>query len=285
VKGEAEVTLTVNLVYEPAPTVDIDFSDLAVQGEPIVIEKTSPVGSSYEGFTADVDIASILSTLGVQSLDDVDIFAVQSDETLDPNYGVGTTDGWRNADGDWQGWGADARICVKADFTTASEQIYYIGGMDGQTSASGSYSAIFAFVKKNSETHEAVVLQVKLTYTASEAQKALEEEIANAEGLIEESQNAELYDQDNTALTDAVATLNDAIDAAKAKLATTDDEMVAATNALKEAEDAFKSALTAINGINADQLNGTIYDLGGRKIQKVQRGGVYIVNGKKVAVK
>jgi hypothetical protein len=55
-----------------------------------------------------------------------------------------------------------------------------------------------------------------------------------------------------------------------------------AIEALKEI---FEPVPVAINGINADQLNGTIYDLGGRKIQKVQRGGVYIVNGKKVAVK
>ena len=55
-----------------------------------------------------------------------------------------------------------------------------------------------------------------------------------------------------------------------------------AIEALKEI---FEPVPVAINGINADQLNGTIYDLGGRKLEKVQRGGVYIVNGKKVAVK
>ena len=40
-----------------------------------------------------------------------------------------------------------------------------------------------------------------------------------------------------------------------------------------------------IRGINADEINGTIYDLGGRKVNKIQRGGIYVVNGKKVAVK
>ena len=40
-----------------------------------------------------------------------------------------------------------------------------------------------------------------------------------------------------------------------------------------------------IRGINADEINGTIYDLGGRKVTKIQRGGIYIINGKKVAVK
>jgi len=56
-------------------------------------------------------------------------------------------------------------------------------------------------------------------------------------------------------------------------------------DAIEALKEIFEPVPVAINGINADQLNGTIYDLGGRKIQKVQRGGVYIVNGKKVAVK
>jgi hypothetical protein len=56
-------------------------------------------------------------------------------------------------------------------------------------------------------------------------------------------------------------------------------------DAIEALKEIFEPVPVAINGINADQINGTIYDLGGRKIQKVQRGGVYIVNGKKVAVK
>lgn len=40
-----------------------------------------------------------------------------------------------------------------------------------------------------------------------------------------------------------------------------------------------------IRGINADEIEGTIYDLGGRKVSKIQRGGIYVINGKKVAVK
>ncbi|MBP3830412.1 MAG: discoidin domain-containing protein [Bacteroidaceae bacterium] len=40
-----------------------------------------------------------------------------------------------------------------------------------------------------------------------------------------------------------------------------------------------------IRGINADEIEGTIYDLGGRKVNKIQRGGIYVINGKKVAIK
>ena len=40
-----------------------------------------------------------------------------------------------------------------------------------------------------------------------------------------------------------------------------------------------------IRGINDDEIEGTIYDLGGRKVNKIQRGGIYVINGKKVAIK
>lgn len=40
---------------------------------------------------------------------------------------------------------------------------------------------------------------------------------------------------------------------------------------------------TRINGLNADKTNDAVYDLSGRRIEKPQQRGVYIVNGKKVA--
>ena len=40
-----------------------------------------------------------------------------------------------------------------------------------------------------------------------------------------------------------------------------------------------------IRGINGLENAGTIFDLSGRKVEKIQRGGIYIVNGKKVSVK
>ena len=118
---------------------------------------------------------------------------------------------------------------------------------------------------------------------ANTAEDILEKEIANAEALAEEAQNPDAYDQE--AIAEPLATLQEAIETAKGKLGTTDDEMTAAAETLKEAEEAFRSVLTGIYGVNADKITGTIYDLSGRKIQKVQRGGIYIVNGKKVAIK
>ena len=42
---------------------------------------------------------------------------------------------------------------------------------------------------------------------------------------------------------------------------------------------------TAIEGIEAEVENNAIYDLTGRKIETITKGGIYIVNGKKVLVK
>jgi hypothetical protein len=42
---------------------------------------------------------------------------------------------------------------------------------------------------------------------------------------------------------------------------------------------------TAISDINSINEAGTVFDLSGRKVEKVQRGGIYIVNGKKVSIK
>ena len=43
-------------------------------------------------------------------------------------------------------------------------------------------------------------------------------------------------------------------------------------------------AATAIEGVETEVEN-TIYDLTGRKIETITKGGIYIVNGKKVLVK
>ena len=47
---------------------------------------------------------------------------------------------------------------------------------------------------------------------------------------------------------------------------------------------AYKQAV-GIKNVKSVQNAGTIYDLSGRKVEKVQRGGIYIINGKKVSVK
>ena len=150
----------INVKFVEKPVLALTYADLTNKKD-VAIELTSETGKSYEALTADVDVAAILAELGAESLNDVTVYAVQSDGTLDDNYKLGTTDGWRNAEGDWQSWGADARICVKADFALESAQIYYVGGMDGQTAEPATYTATYAFVNANAE---AVTLKVTLSY-------------------------------------------------------------------------------------------------------------------------
>ena len=153
----------INVKFVEKPVVALTYADLTNKKD-VAVELTSELGMVYEGLTADVDVAAILAELGAESLNDVTVYAVQSDGTLDDNYKLGTTDGWRNAEGDWQSWGADAFLCVKADFSLEAGQIYYVGGMDGNTTEPGAYTATYAFVN---EAKEAVTLKVTLTYPAA----------------------------------------------------------------------------------------------------------------------
>ena len=41
----------------------------------------------------------------------------------------------------------------------------------------------------------------------------------------------------------------------------------------------------AINNIAVEKANGTIFNIAGQKVQNITKGGLYIVNGKKVIVK
>ena len=52
----------------------------------------------------------------------------------------------------------------------------------------------------------------------------------------------------------------------------------------QNAIDAYKQAV-GIKGIKAASENAAIYDLSGRKVEKMVKGGIYIVNGKKVSFK
>ena len=201
------VLVEIPFIYSgaPAPT-EITFKDLNVLDEEDV--EFTFEGGAYQGGSADVDMNEILGILGIEGIEGLTIYAVQSDGTLDKNYKLGTTDGWRNREGDWQGWGDDAYFCVKTDFDLEYGQITYVGTMDGKTDAH-TFVAKFAFVRDN-ETHDAVVLNVIIYY----------------------------------------------------------------------------GDLVGINGIFADK-NGetTIFDLSGRRVNTITKGGMYIINGKKVFVK
>ena len=184
VANEKQVTYTINVKFVEKPVIALTLADLNKVDEQTVA-LTSELGKCYEGLTADVDVAAILAKLEVASLNDVTIYAVQSDGSLDDNYKLSTTDGWRNAAGDWQTWGNDAYFFVKTDFALESGQIYAAGGMDGKNTTEdwenpATYTATYAFVKGN-DTHDAVVLKVTLTYTVPTGINAIARDAQNAD--------------------------------------------------------------------------------------------------------
>jgi len=183
VANEKQVTYTINVKFVEKPVIALTLADLNKVDEQTVA-LTSELGKCYEGLTADVDVAAILAKLEVASLNDVTIYAVQSDGSLDDNYKLGTTDGWRNAAGDWQTWGNDAYFFVKTDFALESGQIYAAGGMDGKNTTEdwenpATYTATYAFVKAGSA--DAVVLKVTLTYTVPTGINAIARDAQNAD--------------------------------------------------------------------------------------------------------
>ena len=129
-----------------------------------VYEFTSICGESYESYTQTLDEEAIAAEIGCP-LADASAFAVQSDGSLDPNYKLGETDGWRNADGDWAGWGdATSQFYVKADFTRAEGQLYEIGCHPDHSGAHltdvVNYTAQYAFVVGGKSENKSVLYNV-----------------------------------------------------------------------------------------------------------------------------
>ena len=114
--------------------------------------------------------------------------------------------------------------------------------------------------------------------TLAAAVKALAEKVAEAENV------EETLDSENAALIDAAVKANN-------KTYNTSWEYAIAVNNIQDAIDKAKAAadkegkpiVTGIDAIFAEG-NNDIYDLSGRKVSKAQKG-IYIVNGKKIAVK
>ena len=66
------------------------------------------------------------------------------------------------------------------------------------------------------------------------------------------------------------------------------EEQIAAINELiviRFIEVYENGAPVGIKAIATEGEKADIYDLSGRKVEKVQRGGIYIINGKKVSMK
>jgi hypothetical protein len=160
------LTITLNVKEkEIDTTVPTNVSELAVAST-LKDVVTLKIGDNYTaGDGSSANVAAILAALGEESLDNVKIFAVQSDGSLDADYKLGTTDGWRNADGDWAGWGdATSQFYVKADFARATAQLYEVGCHPFHEGVHMTdvinYTAKYAFVVGNKTENKAVIYNV-----------------------------------------------------------------------------------------------------------------------------
>lgn len=131
-------------------------------------------------------------------------------------------------------------------------------------------------VQSEIDAQTAALKAAREAYPKAVAKEALDKEIAAANDLLGESATD----------ADPGKALNDAITAAKAVSANADatvDELNAAAEALKAAEEAFA---TGIVTIKADELtkDGAVYNVNGVRVLNPTKG-LYIKNGKKIMVK
>ena len=118
----------------------------------------STTGSFYEGRKLSVDTEAILTSIGATNISEVTVYAENPNGTRSAdilNGGIGA-DGWRTAEGAFTNWGNNSAFYVKFNPTLDSEQVYELGGMDGQTGSPAFYKAKYVYVN-NSTSAEAVV--------------------------------------------------------------------------------------------------------------------------------
>jgi hypothetical protein len=133
-------------------------------------------------------------------------------------------------------------------------------------------------VQSEIDAETAALKAAREAYPKAVAKEALDKEIAAATDLLGETATD----------ADPGKALKEAIDAAQtvaAKADATADDLNAATEALKAAEEAFNTA-TGIESVKVDDLtkDGAVYNLNGVRVTNPTKG-LYIKNGKKYMVK
>ena len=111
---------------------------IAAGAQNLKYEFTSYCGKYYEAYQATVDSQAVINAIGCAPAD-AEAFVVLPDGTESSDL-LGGTDGWRNAEGEFQSWSSSAYYYVKADFTKTPE-ISEIGGYPGNTETPADYSA------------------------------------------------------------------------------------------------------------------------------------------------
>lgn len=137
------------------------FLAITAMAQDLTYNVKSYCGKYYEGYTVTIDDAAVQAAIGC-SMADASAFVVLPDGTESSNL-LGGTDGWRNAEGAFQGWGAEAFYYVKADFSRESAQIYDMGGYPGNTGTPATYSAVYKLYNP-ADNSKSMKITINLNY-------------------------------------------------------------------------------------------------------------------------
>ncbi len=147
---------------------NVNYTKQPGQAETFEYAVESYVGSCYEGLPIEVELEAIMASIGATSTDDIVVYSETPDAARVEGV-LGETDGWRNAAGEWQNWGDDARFYVQDNNRFSGEALdyktYYVGGMQNQTNEVASYTAKLVYVNKN--TSDEAIVYLTLNYVAA----------------------------------------------------------------------------------------------------------------------
>ena len=163
--------LRINLNKGIATQDDVDAVKNAMAGLKLNVadaEVTSLIGYCYEGYPASVsdeDAAAIAALLGVSDPSEVTIAAIAPDGTyVTDNNGRGDTDGWRNAAGEFVGWGTEGCTFYSQPYAELNDGVWsfgtYMGSFPDVVTAPTSFTTPIAFMANGAE----VVVNFTLSY-------------------------------------------------------------------------------------------------------------------------
>lgn len=147
----------------------------------IVIQHMEAAETAYdeEGVAPTFNVNEVCEALGIDNIDDAETYIVN---VTTGNFVPNTTDGWRNIDGDAEGWGtATTGFCLKLN-DPASGIFDYSGAHDINFKVGDTYVAKWGIVYND----KAVVLEVDITFVDSSV-------LTGINTIASDLENAEIY--------------------------------------------------------------------------------------------
>lgn len=309
---------------------------------PVTLERETGLG--YAGQTADLDFTEALAFLGISSVSDATVVGINVTDGSIVENAMDTYDGWHNADGDFQGWGDNAAVCVKFNPTAESAQLYDICDMgnanvpsagesftckwglqaNGKTAiyvvtinfvepVKKSYEIVKIITVNHDETEKTPYSGKTETFDVNEVITALgASAITDCEQYIVNVTDSSFVTNTTDGWRDAngdMASWGNAggVCVKIGSPASGTIDYIGCYDDTHEAGETYHalwafvynqkavlidvtitfSAATGIQSLtNGESLkNAAIYTIGGQRVNNVTKGGIYIINGKKVLMK